>query len=121
MRCVPLIFGLGLILGGYGLCTFDTFARAVTASDYRRQLQALPTKQIYSKAELTDAVSHVWTNRIAALRLDAYDRHQFVREIALASGYEGGRSSSANVVGVLMMVGGSFVLGVSVQLRKPSK
>jgi hypothetical protein len=114
-----LIIGLALILGGFGLCLVDTLAEAL-ASGYYEQVRAFPEKQSYTKAEVTDAFWKVWTNRMA-LHDTSYDRHQFKREIQLASGhgYRGG--SALTAVGVLLMLVGAFVLGVSVQLRKEPK
>jgi len=63
-----LFLSLALRFGGVGLCLLDSLAHALSNSSgtayYRKQLQAFPIKEAYTRAELADAAWQVWTNKV---------------------------------------------------------
>jgi len=131
-----LFLGLGLIIGGIGLCLFDSFTNAMTNSKsvafYRSQLQSLPVQQTYTRTELADAAWRVWTNRVALPHQDAYStadlkvalikpligskqescsRSMFEFTIGKVVGYQPNAERKATVLGLLCMLAGAFLLG----------
>jgi hypothetical protein len=144
------IFGLIFLIGGLGSCMFFALAHAArnagSASYYSKQIQTYPEKQTYTKTEVTEAMWHVWTNRMSLPEQNAYtveelktalvntlhvigtdqdscNRSGFEYAIARASGYDRSEGADAGptIFGVFSMLVGAFLLGGIVCQHKESK
>jgi hypothetical protein len=134
-----LFISLVLFLGGIALLLLgvvtDAFTNARALSYYQAQLQSLPVKETYSRAELADAAWQVWTNRMTLPAQESYtitnlkmaiirpligphqescDRRLFEHAIAKMAGYRGNPdkgTTSLAIVGISGALVGAFLLG----------
>jgi len=138
MRLFCVFLGLALLLGGAGLCFLNPLARAlrdnVPATLYFTQMEKVPFKDSYTRAEVADAAWEVWTNRMSlpaqskysvwelkqALLIEAGvfgtqeetgDRSRLEYAVRDAAGFRWRSGNGLIVPGVLLMLIGSFLLG----------
>jgi hypothetical protein len=136
MRTLLTLTALAVLFVGAGLCLLDALASAFAHGHsgrlYRQQLAIVPYKQTYSRAEYTAFAWQVWTNRVHLPAKEAYtpedlrdvifglgtsqdscDRQTFEALIAEASGYTKHGEFTMTTLGVLTMLVGAFLLGLS--------
>ena len=131
-----LFLSLAFLFGGMGLCLLDSLAHALSDANgtayYRKQLQAFPNKETYTRAELADAAWQVWTNKVTLPAQSTYtvedlkaalsrpllgtsqescDRILFEHGIGRVAGYRGRPENGLTVAGVLAIIAGAFLLG----------
>src|SRR5215831_5386425 len=101
-----IFLSVAFLLGGVGLCLLNAFAHAfvnansASGSCYYKHIGSVPYKNAYSRAEITDSMWQVWTNRMSLPAQSTYSAEELKRALLESAHVVGSAQDSSDCRGL---------------------